>query len=145
MFYNNFKNFLKKRFPLFVKKLIIIRDSSSLSRYLKNFFFINLKKNIHGKKIVTKEKGFLFDFTFSNFVSYTIRPKKSSDIEVEQENYLNEDTAIIIQGNLDGLEMFVKETIEIYLKLFNNSVIILSTWDTDINEDILNSYKDYSQ
>ena len=70
MFYNNLKNFLKKQFPMFVKKLIVFRDSSNLMRYLKNFFFINFKKNVHGKKIVSKEKGFLFDFTLDNFVSY---------------------------------------------------------------------------
>ena len=69
MFYNNLKNFLKKKFPKLVKKLIILRDSSKLMRYLKNFLFINLKKNIHGKKIISKEKGFLFDFTLDNFVT----------------------------------------------------------------------------
>ncbi len=142
MFYNNLKNFLKKKFPKLVKKLIILRDSSKLMRYLKNFLFINLKKNIHGKKIISKEKGFLFDFTLDNFVSYTLRPKTSSNIIIEEQIYSNEDTAIIIQGNLDGLEDFVKETIEIYLKLFHNTVIILSTWDTDINQNFYNHYKD---
>lgn len=142
MFYNKLKTALKKQFPFFVKKLIVIRDSSNLMRFIKNFFFINLKKNIHGKKIVTGEKGILFDFTISNFVSFTIRPKKASDVIIEKESYLNKDTAIIIQGNLDGLKNFVKETIEIYLKLFQSSTIILSTWDTDIDENFLSYYKD---
>ncbi len=142
MFYNKLKTALKKQFPFFVKKLIVIRDSSNLMRFIKNFFFINLKKNIHGKKIVSREKGILFDFTISNFVSFTIRPKKASDVIIEKESYLNNDTAIIIQGNLDGLKNFVKETIEIYLKLFQSSTIILSTWDTDIDENFLNDYKD---
>ncbi len=142
MFYNYLKNLLKKQSPKFVKKLIIMRDSSNLMRYLKNFFFINLKKNIHGKKIVSKEKGFLFDFTLDNFVSYNLRPKNSANLVIENEIYSNEDTAIIIQGNLDGLRSFVKETVEIYLKLFQNSVIILSTWDTDIDENFFNIYKD---
>lgn len=142
MFYNKLKKALKKQFPFFVKKLIVIRDSSNLMRFIKNFFFINLKKNIHGKKIVSREKGILFDFTISNFVSFTIRPKKASNVIIEKESYLNKDTAIIIQGNLDGLKNFVKETIEIYLKLFQSSTIILSTWDTDIDEKFLNDYKD---
>ena len=142
MFYNYFKNLLKKRFPELVKKLIIIRDSSNLMRNLKNFFFINLKKNIHGKKIISKERGFLFDFAVDNFVSYTLRPKTSANLIIEKETYNNEDTAIIIQGNLDGLKSFVKETVEIYLKLFQNSTIILSTWDTDIDKNFLNNYRD---
>ena len=142
MYYNKLKKALKKQFPFFVKKLILIRDSSNLMRFIKNFFFINLKKNIHGKKIVSREKGILFDFSISNFVSFVIRPKKASDVIIEKESYLNKDTAIIIQGNLDGLKNFVKETIEIYLKLFQSSTIILSTWDTDIDEKFLNDYKD---
>ncbi len=142
MLYNKFKNFLKKKFPELIKKLIIIRDSTTLMRYLKNFFLINLKKNIHGKRIISKERGLLFDLTFNNFVSYTIRPKKSKDIIIEKNDYPNEDTAIIIQGNLDGLKNFTKETIEIYLKLFTSSTIILSTWDTDIDENFFNSYND---
>ena len=81
MFYNNLKNFLKKKFPKVVKKLIVIRDSSKFMRYIKNFFFINLKKNIHGKKIISKERGLLFDFTLDNFVSYYLRPKTSSNIK----------------------------------------------------------------
>ena len=142
MFYNNLKNFLKKKFPKVVKKLIVIRDSSKFMRYIKNFFFINLKKNIHGKKIISRERGLLFDFTLDNFVSYYLRPKTSSNIIIEKQIYPNEDTAIIIQGNLDGLKNFVRETIEIYLKLFNNAVIILSTWDTDIDQTFYNDYKD---
>ena len=142
MFYNNLKNFLKKQFPMFVKKLIVLRDSSNLMRYLKNFFFINFKKNVHGKKIVLKEKGFLFDFTLDNFVSYTIRPKKSINVIIDEDDHSHKDTAIIIQGNLDGLNNFTKETIEIYLKLFKDSTIILSTWDTDIEKKFYNDYKD---
>ena len=142
MIYNKLKTILKKQFPLFTKKLIVVRDSTGLMRYIKNFFFINLKKNIHGKKIVSKERGLLFDFTLDNFVSYTMRPKKAFSLTVEEGVYSNEDTAIIIQGNLDGLKDFTKETIEIYLKLFPNSVIILSTWDTDIDKKFYNTYKD---
>ena len=66
MFYNKLKTALKKQFPFFVKKLIVIRDSSNLMRFIKNFFFINLKKNIHGKKIVTGEKGILFDLRYGH-------------------------------------------------------------------------------
>ena len=58
MFYNNLKNFLKKQFPMFVKKLIVLRDSSNLMRYLKNFFFYQFQKKCTWKKNCFKGERF---------------------------------------------------------------------------------------
>ena len=72
-----------------------------------------------------------------------IRPKKSINVIIDDDDHSNKDTAVIIQGNLDGLNNFAKQTIvEIYLKIFKDSTIILSTWDTDIEKNFYNNYKD---
>ena len=113
----NIKNFFKSKFPKLSNKLILLRDSNFISRSIKNFILIDLKKKIYGKKIVSKEKGFLLDFTFNNFVSHTIRPKEAKNIIFDSQTYDNSDSAIIIQGSLNGVANFTTETIEMYLKL----------------------------
>ena len=102
----NIKKFFKSKFPKLSNKLILLRDSNFISRSIKNFILIDLKKKIYGKKIVSKEKGFLLDFTFNNFVSHTIRPKEAKNIIFDSQTYDNSDSAIIIQGSLNGVANF---------------------------------------
>ena len=142
MAFVNIKNFFKSKFPKLSNKLILLRDSNFISRSIKNFILIDLKKKIYGKKIVSKEKGFLLDFTFNNFVSHTIRPKEAKNIIFDSQTYDNSDTAIIIQGSLNGVANFTTETIEMYLKLFKNTKLILSIWDDEINESLRNQYSE---
>ena len=141
MFFQKIKNLLKFYFPNFSRKLIEYRDSNLFNRITKSFFYINLKKNIHGKKIVNKERGFILDFSIDNFVSYVIRPKKTNNIIIDSQKYSNSDTAIIIQGGLNGVLDFVSESIDLYLNLFSDSKIILSTWKDDLNNNFLSKYQ----
>jgi len=141
MIFQKIKNLLKFYFPNFSRKLIEYRDSNLFSRITKSFLFINLKKNIHGKKIVKKERGFVLDFSIDNFVSYIIRPKKTNNIIIDSQKYNNSDTAIIIQGGLNGVLDFVSESIDLYLKLFSDSKIILSTWKDDLTNNFLSKYQ----
>ena len=141
MFFQKIKNLLKFYFPNFSRKLIEYRDSNLFNRITKNFFYINLKKNIHGKKIVNKERGFVLDLSIDNFVSYFIRPKKTNNITIDSQKYNNSDTAIIIQGGLNGVLDFVSESIDLYLKLFSDSKIILSTWKDDLTNNFLSKYQ----
>ena len=136
------KNFLKKKFPKFTNKLIKIRDSGYLKKIFNNSILIKFNKNIHGKKIVNIEKGFVLDFTKNNYISYIIRPKETKNITSQEQIFDERDTAIIIQGSLYGLKDFVSETIDLYLKNFKNSKIILSTWKGDLSEKINLKYKD---
>ena len=141
MIFQKIKNLLKFYFPNFSRKLIEYRDSNLFSRITKSFLFINLKKNIHGKKIVKKERGFVLDLSIDNFVSYVIRPKKTNNITIDSQKYNNSDTAIIIQGGLNGVLDFVSESIDLYLKLFSDSKIILSTWKDDLTNNFLSKYQ----
>jgi len=141
MIFQKIKNLLKFYFPNFSRQLIEYRDSNLFSRITKSFLFINLKKNIHGKKIVKKERGFVLDFSIDNFVSYIIRPKKTNNIIIDSQKYNNSDTAIIIQGGLNGVLDFVSESIDLYLKLFSDSKIILSTWKDDLTNNFLSKYQ----
>ena len=107
------KNFLKKKFPKFTNKLIKIRDSGYLKKIFNNSILIKFNKNIHGKKIVNIEKGFVLDFTKNNYISYIIRPKETKNITSQEQIFDERDTAIIIQGSLYGLKDFVSETIDL--------------------------------
>jgi hypothetical protein len=138
MFIKNLKHFIKKIFPDLTLILIKIRDNNYFLKKITTLF-IKLSKNVHGKKIVKQEKGFLIDLTFDNFVSYTIRPKESKNIEIDIEKYDNQSTAIIIQGSIYGVKDFVIETIKLYKKLFNNTTIILSIWDDEADNSFISS------
>lgn len=136
MFLKSLKHFIKKKFPSLTLILIKIRDNNYFLKKI-NTLFIKLSKNVHGKKIIKYEKGFLIDFTFDNFVSYTLRPKKSKNIEIDKEKYDNQSTAIIIQGSIYGIKDFVIETIKLYKKLFHNTTIILSIWDDEADSSFI--------
>ncbi len=142
MIYNKVKNFIKLNFPYFAKKLIEFRDTNNFSKKIKDKINLELIKKIHGKKIINGETGVIIDKTKDNFVSYTLRPKNTKGIVVESDFYENEDIAIIIQGSLSGLNNFTEQTIDLYLKLFQKSKIILSIWENEINKFPIKKYED---
>ena len=142
-FYKNFKLKIKSNFPNLVKFLINMRDNNFFIRILKRPFFISATKKIHGKKIVSSEKGFLFDLSINNYVSYTFRPKNLKNSKLSKEVYDNSSTAIIIQGPLYGLENFVKETLLFYSEIFEDVLIILSTWEDECKTEFIDKFKNY--
>lgn len=140
MLFKNLKNLIKRKLPYLTFILIKLRDNNYFLRKINNFFF-KFDKNVHGKKIIKNEIGVLIDLSFNNYVSHTIRPKKAKNIEPDDEEYNNESTAIIIQGSIYGIKNFVIETIKLYKKLFRNTVIILSIWDDEIDNNFLSICK----
>lgn len=142
-FYKNLKFIIRSNFPNLVRFLINIRDNNFILRVLKKPIVLSATKKVHGKKIVNFERGFLFDLSIDNYVSYTLRPKKVEKSEFSKEVYDNSSTAIIIQGSLYGLENFVKETLLLYTKIFDDVLIILSTWENECSETFLDYFKDY--
>ena len=142
-FYKNLKLKIKSNFPNLVRFLIKLRDNNFIIRVLKKPFILSVTKKVHGKKIVNSEKGVLFDFSIDNYVSYTFRPKKSENTIFNTETYDNSSTAIIIQGPLYGLENYVKETLYFYTKIFNNVLIILSTWEDECSKSFIDNFKDH--
>ena len=138
--FKKIKTFIKLNYPTLTRNLINLRDNNKLIRVLKRKFFIKLAKNVHGKKIIKSEKGFIIDFSLSNYVSYVVRPKKAKNIITNIENYEYPSTAIIIRGSIYGLEEFVEETIYIYKKLFQNTQIILSIWEDEVDNKFLKKF-----
>ena len=139
MFLKNIKNIFKSNFPILSNKIISFRDNNKLARYLFNTKNLNINKNIHGKKIVDIEEK---NKENNIFLSYTFRPK------LEKYNFKNinfknnsKNTAIIIQGPIKNYEKFVIETIKTYLRIFPEALIILSTWDDEVDKYFLNQIK----
>jgi hypothetical protein len=141
MFLKKLKHLIKLKLPFLALVLIKYRDSNFYFRKLNNIFFI-LNKNVHGKKIIKTETGILIDLSINNFVSHTIRPKNNENIEIEDEEYNNDSTAIIIQGSIYGIKTFVIETIKLYKKLFSKTTIILSIWNDEIDSNFLSICKE---
>ena len=141
MFLKNIKNIFKSNFPLLTNKIISFRDNNKWARFFYNTKNIDINKNIHGKKIVdiedaNKEKNI--------FLSYSYRPKleKNTFKNITFENN-SKNTAIIIQGPLANYENFVIETIKIYLKIFPEALIILSTWEDEIDKYFLKQTQNF--
>ena len=142
MFLKNIKNIFKSNFPLLTNKIISFRDNNKWVRFFYNKKSIDINKNIHGKKIVdiedaNKEKNI--------FLSYSYRPKleKNTFKNITFENN-SKNTAIIIQGPLANYENFVIETIKIYLKIFPEALIILSTWEDEVDKYFLKQTQNFN-
>ncbi len=139
MFLKNIKKFLKLKFPILSNKLISIRDNSIFFRFYSDRKELNINKNIHGKEIVKINNSHKYD---EIFLSYVFRPKLEKDtfknIKFQNNSY---NTAIIIQGPIKYYENFVIETIKIYLKIFPGALIVLSTWEDEVNNSFLNNIK----
>ena len=112
---------------LFGKNFFLIRTKFKL--FLKRFDFLhlNLEKKIEHQRIVQKEKGLIIHLTKDNYLTYHLRPKKAQNFFLESTCAIDEKIGIIIQGPIGNMFNFLKETIEIYNKIFKNSFIIIST------------------
>lgn len=132
------KNILKK---IFGKYFLNTREK--FKKYISRFDFIKIKlnKKIDHQSIVKKENGILLDLTKNNYLTFHLRPKNSEDFYLESTNKNKEKFAIIIQGPIGKKFSFLKDTINIYKKIFKNTVIIISTWKSE-NINLINSLKE---
>jgi hypothetical protein len=139
------KNYYKFRLKYILHK-VFGRFYVLTRKYLKkiysklNFIKTNLNKKIEHQSIVTKETGFLIDFTKDNYLTFHLRPKKSENFYLKSTAKTEEKFAIIIQGPIQDKFFFLKNTIEIYKKIFPNSSIIISTWENE-NINLINTLK----
>ena len=106
-----------------------------------DFFKNNLNKKIEHQSIIDKESGFIIDNTKNNYLTYHLRPKKAEDFNLQSTCKIDEKIAVIIQGPIQEKFDFLKNTLEIYKKIFKNSIIIISTWKSEDIERI-NTLKD---
>src|SRR6056300_1694803 len=148
------KTFLKKKlgsnYHKFRLKNILIKifgkyflNTKKFKKYISKFDFIKIKlnKKIEYQSIVKKENGILLDLTKNNYLTFHLRPKNSEDFYLESTNKNEEKFAIIIQGPIGKKFSFLKDTINIYKKIFKNTVIIISTWKSE-NINLINSLRD---
>ena len=149
-----YKIFLKKKFgenykKFYLKNILILIFGKlylKLREFKKNiqnkfaFIKINLDKKIEHQSIVKKENGFLVDCAYENYLTFHLRPKHSKNFELESTCNIVEKIAIIIQGPIGDKFEFLKNTISIYKKIFKNSIIIISTWQSE-NIELINSLK----
>lgn len=149
------KTFLKKKlgsnyYKFRLKNILIkifgkyfLNTREKFKKYISRFDFIKIKlnKKIDHQSIVKKENGILLDLTKNNYLTFHLRPKNSEDFYLESTNKNKEKFAIIIQGPIGKKFSFLKDTINIYKKIFKNTVIIISTWKSE-NINLINSLRD---
>ena len=140
------KNYYKFRLTyilnsLFGKSYISSRKKFKNFTSSLNFFKKKLNKKIEHQKIIQKESGFLIDATRDNYLTYHLRPKNSGNFNLESTCKINEKIAIIIQGPIQEKFLFLRNTLDIYKKIFKNSIIIISTWENE-DKNLINSLQD---
>ena len=137
--YQNFylKNILHK---IFGKFFYVIRNFFKKKFKKFNFLKTNLNKKIEHQKIIENESGFIINLTKNNYLTYHLRPKLAENFNLESTCKINEKIAIIIQGPIKEKFNFLKNTLDIYKKIFKNSLIIISTWENE-NIELINSLK----
>lgn len=67
----------------------------------------------------------------NSYINYKIRPKKSDyyiPSKIKTDTKAGE-LAIVLQGIIETKDDFTFETVQLYKKIFPNSIIIISTWD----------------
>lgn len=140
------KNYYKFRLSYILSSLfgkLYISSRKKFKNFTSRFNFLkkNLSKKIEHQKIIQKESGFLIDATRDNYLTYHLRPKNSGNFNLESTCKINEKIAIIIQGPIQEKFIFLKNTLNIYKKIFKNSIIIISTWENE-DKNLINSLKD---
>ena len=110
---------------MFKQAYIFLKNIYNFNQY----FVINFSKNVSTAPIIKNAKGVLLNFARNFFISFTIRPKYSNQINYISEN--NKNIGIIIQGTVSDQKNFLLETLKIYKKIFKNSYIVVSTWKNE--------------
>ena len=140
---SNYHKFRLKNILVKIFGKYFLNTREKFKKYISRFDFIKIKlnKKIDHQSIVKKENGILLDLTKNNYLTFHLRPKNSEDFYLESTNKNKEKFAIIIQGPIGKKFSFLKDTINIYKKIFKNTVIIISTWKSE-NINLINSLKE---
>jgi len=140
---SNYQKFRLKNILIKIFGKYFLNTREKFKKCISKFDFIKIKlnKKIDHQSIVKKENGILLDLTKNNYLTFHLRPKNSEDFYLESTNKNKEKFAIIIQGPIGKKFSFLKDTINIYKKIFKNTVIIISTWKSE-NINLINSLKE---
>jgi len=110
----------KTKIHLFINKI----------KYNNNFIF-RLNKNLSTAPIIDNAIGIVFFYAKNFFLSITIRPKFSNQINYEKYIYKKNKFGLIIQGPINENLKFLIETLKIYKKIFKNVHVVVSTWEDE--------------
>ncbi len=95
--------------------------------------YFNILRSKINRLILPKEWGVilnLFKSSKDNFLMFHSRPKYARDIKIYSDKLItNPICAIVIQGPIDKENDFTLETIKLYKKIFEDTLIILSILD----------------
>ncbi|MFH1427229.1 MAG: WavE lipopolysaccharide synthesis family protein [Patescibacteria group bacterium] len=89
-----------------------------------------------------KNKGYKYAFNLfrnrkKHFITFHTRPKQAANVGVWSDELKNlPKFAVVIQGPIMKEDDFTLETVKIYKKIFNKAIIIVSTWDTEDENNI---------
>lgn len=120
--------------------------------FLSKYFIKILGKSSSSDLLISLINGVKFK---NHLLTINLRPKKLLNESILTGSEINKNVSIIIQGNLILEEDFTLNTVKLYLTIYKESDIILSTWDeysesqlSKFNElkisIILNKKPDYS-
>ena len=139
---NKYQKFYLKNIlsSVFGKFFFVTRDNIKKIKNKFNFVKTKLNRKVEHQRIVKKENGILIDLTKDNYLTFHLRPRSSKNFHLESSCKTNEKIAIIIQGPIQEKFNFLKNTLNIYKKIFKNSLIIISTWENE-NIELINSLK----
>ncbi len=82
----------------------------------------------------------LFEFFSGYFLTYSLRPIKSTNFSEHTATASGPKFGIVLQGPIMTESNFTLETIRIYKKIFPTTTIILSTWENE-DKDVLEMIK----
>tara|TARA_B100000900_G_scaffold291961_1_gene250861 strand:- start:543 stop:1721 length:1179 start_codon:yes stop_codon:yes gene_type:complete len=139
-------NYYKLRLKYLLTKIFgnyFLSVRKSLKSFTGKFNFVkkNLNKKVEYQSIVKNELGFIVDCTKDNYLSFHLRPKNSKNFNLESTCVIDEKFAVIIQGPIKEKFDFLKNTLNIYKKIFKNSIFIISTWKNE-DQTLVNTLKD---
>jgi len=109
---------------IYLKSIVIKKSPIQL-------IFIPTKIKSSIDRIYNTTDGLIFSFFLKNYFTFNLRPKKSENVITKSRNLQNKKISIILQGPIEIIDNFTYETVLLYLKLFPNTDIILSTWKID--------------
>lgn len=99
---------------------------------------IHLLKSTKYCAIYMKKIMEIYEENVPEYISLMRRPKKEEKIiSIEKPNDILNQTAIIMQGPIVHKDDFTLESIKIYNKIFPGVLVIVSTWEDEKKENIL--------
>lgn len=131
--------FIKKKVKEFFGLLNSIFDLNKILSKFDLILFTRPSKIVNGMKTVDQSRGLILGYLSNVFVSFNLRPKFSKNYnQISTEKINSNNIGIIIQGPVINSNEynFLKNTLEIYKKIFPNCHIVVSTWtDAKINQN----------